>query len=101
MQDSKKEGFGGDDGTDGMKVVPVNFAKHHKEMLSHAKMILEQQPRKIAIHPRFTKLITSLRTAVAADGSLDKEATAKDDLLDSLRLALCFYEFRESLNHLS
>jgi hypothetical protein len=42
-----------------MKVVPVNFNKEHKAMLVHCKMILENEPRKIAINPdRFDKLIT-------------------------------------------
>jgi hypothetical protein len=39
-------------------------------------MILEHEPRKIAINPhKFDKLITALRTAVDNDGTLDKEAT--------------------------
>jgi hypothetical protein len=45
-------------------------------MLGHSKMILEQEPGKIAINPdRFDKLITALRTAVDNDGILDKEST--------------------------
>jgi hypothetical protein len=39
-------------------------------------MILEHEPRKIAINPQFDKLITALRTAVDNDGALDKEAFA-------------------------
>jgi hypothetical protein len=41
-------------------------------MLGHCKMILEQDPVKIAINPIFDKLITSLRTAFDNDGTLDK-----------------------------
>ena len=51
-----------------------NINKEHKAMLGHCKMILEQEPGKIAINPdRFDKLITALRTAVDNDGILDKE----------------------------
>ena len=65
-------------------------------MLGHCKMILEHEPRKIAINPdRFDKLITSLRTAVDIDGTLDKEATSYNDIFDAFRLALKFYRFRE------
>jgi hypothetical protein len=61
-------------------------------MLGHCKMILEQEPAKIAINPdKFDKLITSLRTAVDNDGTLDKEATSYNDIFDALRLALKFY----------
>ena len=71
----KAEGFG-DDPTKDMKVVPVNFNKEHKAMLGHCKMILENEPRKIAINPdKYDKLITALRTAVDNDGALDKEST--------------------------
>ena len=34
------------------------------------------------------KLIISLRTAYAKDGTLDKEATSHNDILDAFRLAL-------------
>ena len=71
----KAEGFG-DDPTKDMKVVPVNFNKEHKAMIGHCKMILENEPRKIAINPdKYDKLITALRTAVDNDGALDKEST--------------------------
>ena len=46
----------------------------------------------VAIHPRFNKLITALRTAVEnGEGILDKEATSHDDLFDSFRLSLMFW----------
>jgi hypothetical protein len=39
-----------------MRIIPVNFNKEHKAMLGHCKMILENDPRKIAINPdRFDK----------------------------------------------
>jgi hypothetical protein len=79
-----------------MKIVPVNFNKEHKAMLGHCKMILEHEPRKIAINSVFDKLITSLRTAVDADGTLDKETTSYNDIFDAFRLALKFYHYVES-----
>ena len=79
-----------------MKVVPVNFNKEHKAMLGHCKRIIEENdPRRIAINPVFDKLITSLRTAVDADGTLDKESTSYNDIFDAFRLALKFYQFKE------
>jgi hypothetical protein len=79
-----------------MKIIPVNFKSEHKAMLGHCKMILEHEPRKIAINPdRFDKLITSLRTAVDVDGTLDKESTSYNDIFDAFRLALKFYHFEE------
>ena len=36
------------------------------------------------------KLITSLRTAVDIDGTLDKESTSYNDIFDAFRLALKF-----------
>ena len=63
--------------------IPVAFGEEHKNMLAHAKELLEYQNGMVAIHPRFNKLITALRTAVEnGEGVLDKEATSHDDLLD-------------------
>ena len=50
-----------------MDVVPVSFSTEHKSMLGNCKMLLERDGGYIAINPKFDKLITSLRTAVAAD----------------------------------
>jgi hypothetical protein len=83
--------------TKDMRIVPVNFNKEHKAMLGHCKMILEQDPGKIAINrDKFDKLITSLRTAVDNDGTLDKEATSYNDIFDAFRLALKFYHFKDA-----
>ena len=80
-----------------MKIVPVNFNKEHKAMLGHCKIILEQDPGKIAINPdRFDKLITSLRIAVDNDGTLNKESTSYNDVFDAFRLALKFYHCEDS-----
>jgi len=59
--------------TNTIRGYPVNFNKEHKAMLGHSKIILEDEPRRIAINPIFDKLITSLRTAVDNDGVLVKE----------------------------
>jgi hypothetical protein len=91
----RSEGLG--DATKDMKIVPVNFKSEHKAMLGHCKMILEDDRGKIAINPdKFDKLITSLRTAVDTDGTLDKESTSYNDIFDAFRLALKFYHYEES-----
>ena len=88
----KAEGFP-DDPTKDMRIVPVNFNREHKAMLGHCKMILEQDPGKIAINSdKFDKSITSLKTAVDNDGTLDKEATSYNDIFDAFRLALLLVE---------
>jgi hypothetical protein len=74
-----------------MKVVPVNFHTHHKEMLAHSKMLLERG--NIAINPKFGKLITALRTAVDNEGTLDKMATSYNDIFDAYRLGLRCYAY--------
>lgn len=71
-----------------MHVVPVNFSTEHKNMLTNCKLLMERNGGYISIHPKFNKLITSLRTAVEQDGNLDKETTSYDDILDAFRLAL-------------
>lgn len=74
-----------------MFVIPVPFSKNHKEMLAHCKEQLEYRNGYMFINPRFTKLITSLRTAVEnGEGVLDKEATSHDDLLDAFRLSMMY-----------
>jgi hypothetical protein len=79
-----------------MRITPVNFNSEHKAMLGHCKMILEHEPRKIAINPnKFDKLITSLRTTVDIDRTLDKESTSYNDIFDAFRLALKFYHFED------
>ena len=75
-----------------MFVIPVAFSKEHKHMLAHCKEMMEYHNGQVAINPKFTKLITSLRTAVENGvGILDKEATSHDDLFDSFRLSLQFW----------
>ena len=72
-----------------MVVVPVAFSTSAKDMLVHTKELLEFDRPLIAINPTFTKLITSLRTAISDDsGKLSKEDTSYDNVLDAFRLAL-------------
>ncbi len=93
----KAEGFGVEAAVKDMRIVPVNFNKEHKAMLGHCKMIMENDDGRIAINPdKFDKLITSLRTAVDNDGTLDKESTSYNDIFDAFRLALKFYHFKGS-----
>ena len=56
-----------------MFVLPVSFAKHHKEMLAHCKELLEFRNGYMSINPRFNKLITSLRTAVENGEGVSRE----------------------------
>jgi hypothetical protein len=75
-----------------MFIILVPFSKYHKEILPHCKEMLEYRNGQIAIHPRFNKLITALRTAVEnGEGIIDKEATSHDGLFDSFRLSLMFW----------
>ena len=93
----KTEGWEDKDSwTQNMKIVPVNFNKEHKAMLGHCKMIMEDDSGKIAINPKYDKLVTALRTAVDQDGTLDKESTSYNDIFDAFRLALKFYHFKDA-----
>jgi hypothetical protein len=75
-----------------MCVVPINFRNEHKNMLAHAKRILETGNGGLVIHPSLNKLIVPLRTAVEkGDGSLDKDATSHCDCFDAFRLSLMRY----------
>jgi hypothetical protein len=75
-----------------MFVVPIEFNKEHRNMLAYAKKLMEYGSGVIAINPKHTKLITALRTAVEkGEGTLDKEATSHDDLLDAFRMSLQYW----------
>jgi hypothetical protein len=87
----------GDNWSQYMKIVPVNFNSEHKAMLGHCKMLLETDGGRIALNPdRFDKLITALRTAVDNDGVLDKESTSYNDIFDAFRLALKFITLKKA-----
>jgi hypothetical protein len=61
-------------------------------MLAYAKKLMEYCKGVVAISPEHTKLITALRTAVEnGEGTLDKEATSHDDLLDAFRMSLQYW----------
>jgi hypothetical protein len=56
------------------------------------RITLEYRNGLMAIHPKYNKLITALRTAVeSGEGSLDKDATSFDDAFDALRLSLIIW----------
>jgi hypothetical protein len=72
-----------------MFVISVPFSKHYKEMLAHCKEMPEYRNGLVAIHPRDIKLIPALRTGVVkGEGTVDREATSHEDLLDAFRLSL-------------
>lgn len=68
-----------------VKVIPVNFATHHKELLAHLHVLVNKEL--IAIPERFNFITTAMSTAIAKEYQLDKTKTSYDDSLDSLRLA--------------
>jgi hypothetical protein len=55
-------------GPGGMIVIPTPFSTSGTKTLQHTKSLLEDPDNLIAISPKFNKLLTSLRTAVAVDG---------------------------------
>ncbi len=78
--------------SDNMFVVPIDLIKEHRNMLAHAKKLMEYGSGVVAINPSRLKLITSLRTAVEkGEGTLDKDATCHDDLFDSFRMSIMFW----------
>jgi hypothetical protein len=77
-----------------MKIIPVPFSTQGSKMLQHAKSLVEDNDNLLLIHKSFDKLLTSLRTAVANEYKLDKEATSYHDILDAFRLSLQFYNKR-------
>jgi hypothetical protein len=76
--------------------VPVPFSTEGAHMLQHAKWLMEETDEDgtslVAIHKKFDKLLTGLRTAVANEYKLNKEDTVYADLVDAFRLALTFYK---------
>ena len=74
-----------------MKVIPIPFSTNGAKMLQHTKSLLEDKDNLVAISKQFDKLLTSLRTAVANEHILDKEATNYHDILDAFRLSLQLY----------
>ena len=79
-----------------MTVIPVNFAKEHKDMIAWCRNLMSNGLVSIYPKERFEKLIISLRTAYDNEGTLDKEATSYSDIFDAFRLAMKFYHFEET-----
>ena len=75
-----------------MIVIPTPFNTQGAKMLQHTKSLLEDKDNLLLIDKRFDKLLTSLRTAVANEYKLDKEATSYHDILDAFRLSLQLYQ---------
>lgn len=96
IEELRKSHFAGGDNNDyllcyWMSVIPVNFgAGGGSRLLEHMKELAEMNA--IAINPRFTKLITSLRSATAIEMKLDKDVTAHNDILDSFLLVLEYFK---------
>jgi hypothetical protein len=67
-------------------VIPVSFQKDHKSMLEWTYNLLSK--KRIAIDPKYQKLILSLKSAYGTEFDLDKTVTIYSDFLDSLRLSL-------------
>jgi hypothetical protein len=72
-----------------MQVIPINFLKDHRDMLSNLYLMMHKGY--IAIPKEHHDLITSLRTAKASEYSLDKQQTSHNDIFDSLRMSLKGY----------
>lgn len=76
-----------------IKIVPISFAKKHRDMLKTLMLCVSK--RTLFIHPDHKDLIIGMRSATAKDDnySLDKNKTSRDDLIDALRLSLCPISF--------
>jgi hypothetical protein len=72
------------------KVLPINFSKEHKTMISHLAQLFNDH--KVAVDPQFDKLVIALKTAVVNEYTLDKESTSYDDIFDAARLSLKAYK---------
>jgi hypothetical protein len=94
LKSSYDRNFGLSSLIENMCVVPINFRNEHRQMLLHAKRVLEiGEDGGLILHPSFNKLIVALRTAVEkGEGTLDKDATSHSDVLDSFRLSLMRYK---------
>ena len=58
---------------DHMQIVTISFvAPDGPNMLMHYKSLLENPKHLVAIHPRYDKLITTLRSAMATEMKLNK-----------------------------
>jgi hypothetical protein len=68
-----------------MRIVPCQFSTDNgKDMLAHAKMLLEY--RVVAIAPVFDKLVAALTTAQESEGKLLKRFMSHSDVFDGFRM---------------
>ena len=77
---------------DSMKVLPVNFATDHKQMLSDLVLLVSKSY--LCIPKQFDRLQIALKTAYANELSLDKNRSSFSDSLDALRLACKMYKMK-------
>ena len=73
-------------------VAPIRFSKEDMTLLAYAKKSMEYGYGGVAINPKHTKLITTLRTAVEkGEETLDKEVTSHNDSSDAFRTSLLIW----------
>lgn len=89
LKDLKDRGVRDADLIRHMRILPVGFGSEGREMLAHCNYMVGG--KFVAINPRFNKLITSMRTAVATEYKLDKDLTAYDDIFDAFRLMMYYF----------
>jgi hypothetical protein len=77
-----------------MQTVPVSFAQEGASMLSHCKNLLENDDSLVAINPKWNKLISGLKGAIAQEYKLNKTETPYSDLVDAFRLACKFFQLK-------
>jgi hypothetical protein len=70
-----------------MTTVPVSFATEGAAMLVRSKELLDDPTGIVAINPANEKMIAALRSAIASEYKVDKDAMAYSDVLDAFRLA--------------
>lgn len=76
-----------------IKVRPVPFNRDARNMLNHLFTLVTKGYLAIeGDNPKFSKLLTSMRTCYANEWDLDKRRTLFSDLLDGLRLSLKGFE---------
>jgi ABC-type sugar transport system ATPase subunit len=74
-----------------MVCIPVPFSTQGRQMLQHAKSLVEDPDGLVLIDKSFDKLLMALRTASAEDSRLQKEQTSYNDVLDAFRLSCQYY----------
>jgi hypothetical protein len=91
LDDNPNSDYKDDNGSTN-EVISVSFGAYHKQLLQNLYMLMNKGI--LAIPPENDKLITSLFTTKSSEYSLDKEATAYDDVLDGLRLSLKMFHIK-------